>query len=115
MIGLKGLTMRYLHCKIIARRGDVVQVKHSQPTRVLILEERDFKRYKNNQSFNYFGGHQEEAPFEFILPRSTNWHVVVEKGSYYAPIDLKAEISVIRLPTISKDLQEENFEVSSAD
>ena len=41
----------------------------SKKTRVLILTERDFKRYKNNQTFTYFGG-VKEGSYDFTATKS---------------------------------------------
>lgn len=85
--------MRYLHGKIKANKGGKITVTISKKTRVLILSERDFKRYKNNQTFTYFGG-VKEGSYDFTATKSGVWHVVVEKGSYHKPENIKASFSL---------------------
>jgi len=87
--------MRYLRNTIKAQLGDKLSVHVSKPTRVLIMTDMQFRKYKNNLTFIYFGGHK-ESDYEFEIPKSGNWTVVVEKGSYYKPIDLNVKLSVDR-------------------
>jgi hypothetical protein len=84
--------MRFLTGKVKARTGEKITVTTSRATRVLIMQERQYKRYKNNLTFTYYGGEKNE-PYEFKVPASGTWMVVVEKGTYLAPIDLTANIT----------------------
>ena len=86
--------MRFLHGKVKGHAGERISITFSQPTRVLIMPERQFEKYRNNLTFTYFGGHK-ESPYEFTFPKSGNWIVGIEKGTYHNPIDLKASISKI--------------------
>jgi len=87
--------MRYLHGKAKVNKGGKIAVTISKPTRILILSEKDFKRYKNNQTFTYYGGEKKDG-YEFEAPKSGFWHVVVEKGTYHKPVEIKASISVTK-------------------
>lgn len=87
--------MRFLYGKVKASVGHTVKVEFSKPTRVLIMTDREFVRYKNNLTFTYYGGHK-ESPYEFTVPKSGTWYVVVEKGTYYEPEKIKASISITR-------------------
>ncbi|MBK7753155.1 MAG: DUF1883 domain-containing protein [Flavobacteriales bacterium] len=55
----------------------------------------DFKRYKNGRSFNFFGGTFEGSLVRFVLPYDSVWHVVVEKGTHYEPMDMNAQCRVL--------------------
>lgn len=83
--------MRYLRAKVKAKSGERLTVEFSEPTRVLIMTDNEFKKYKNHNTFTYFGG-EKESPFEFTIPKSTSWNVVVEKGSYYSPRPITAKV-----------------------
>lgn len=85
--------MRFLYGKVKAQVGHIVKVEFSEPTRVLIMTEREFEKYKNNLTFTYYGG-QKDSPYEFTIPKSGTWYVVVEKGSLSKPRDIKASFSV---------------------
>ncbi|MEZ4721825.1 MAG: DUF1883 domain-containing protein [Flavobacteriales bacterium] len=83
--------MRFLHGKLNAHSGDKITVDITKPTRVLIMREKEFNRYKNNITFTYYGG-QKESQYEFTVPASGTWYVVIEKGTYTNPIDVSASI-----------------------
>lgn len=87
--------MRFLHGKVKARKGQAINVSFSLPTRVLVMTQKNFEKYKNNLTFTYFGGHKEESPYAFNVPNDGQWFVVVEKGSYYEPTDLIASIELV--------------------
>ncbi len=86
--------MRYLHGRTKVNKGGKITVIISKPTRILILTEKDFKKYKNNLTFSYYGGSKDDS-YEFEVPKSGFWHVVVEKGSYHKPEKIKASFSVV--------------------
>ncbi|NQV53008.1 MAG: DUF1883 domain-containing protein [Flavobacteriales bacterium] len=85
--------MRFLHGKVKANKGGKIKVSISSPTRVLIMNDRNYRRYKNNQTFTYYGG-AKEGLYEFNVPSTNIYNVVVEKGSYARPIDIKVSIEV---------------------
>ncbi len=85
--------MRFLHGKVKANKGGKIKVSISSPTRVLIMNDRNYRRYKNNQTFTYYGG-AKEGRYEFNVPSTNIWNVIVEKGTYAKPIDLKVSIEV---------------------
>ena len=92
---IKTVAMRYLHGKTKVNKGGKIAVTISKPTKVLILSEKDFRRYKNNQTFTYYGGMKEDS-YEFDVPKSGLWHVVIEKGSYHKPEHIKANFNVVK-------------------
>ena len=59
------------------------------------MTDREFKKYKNNNTFTYYGGYK-DAPYEFVFPKSDAWEVVIEKGSYHNPEDITATITKIK-------------------
>lgn len=83
--------MRFLHGKLKAFTGEKITVEISTPTRVLIMPERHFSKYRENMTFTYFGG-QKEGSYEFTVPKSGTWVVVVEKGTYLNPINVDVKI-----------------------
>jgi hypothetical protein len=73
-------------------KGGKINVTFSKPTRVLIMTDREFKKYRENITFTYYGGHK-ESPYEFVVPKTDVWHIVVEKGSYNKPEAITASFS----------------------
>lgn len=84
--------MRFLHGKLKAFTGEKIKVKISMPTRVLIMPERQFNKYRENMTYTYFGG-QKDGEYEFSVPKSGTWVIVVEKGTYANPLDIEVNVS----------------------
>lgn len=84
--------MRFLHGKMKVNKGGKINVTFSKPTRVLIMTDREFKKYRENITFTHYGGHK-ESPYEFVVPKTDVWHIVVEKGSYNKPEAITASFS----------------------
>ncbi|MEX2596016.1 MAG: DUF1883 domain-containing protein, partial [Salibacteraceae bacterium] len=82
--------MKFLHGKKKVNRGGSITVDFSKPTRVLIMNNREFRKYKDNISFTYYGGFKEDSPYDLTIPKTDVWHVVVEKGASGNEIDLTA-------------------------
>jgi len=103
--------MRYLHSKLKARRGETLEVTFDQPAKVMVMPAREFKRYKENKTFTYFGGFKEDSPYAVALPRDGEWHTVVELGSYYNPKNIVASVKLVAgaaapLPSAASDYEE---------
>lgn len=84
--------MRFLHGKLKAFTGEVIKVDITKPTRILIMPERQFSKYRENLTFTYYGGHK-EGTYEFTVPKSGTWVIVIEKGTYANPIDVEVKVS----------------------
>jgi len=65
------------------------------------MPDRQFKRYRDNITFTYYGGHK-ESPYEFKVPKTDVWHVVVEKGIDSKPLDLTASFTSTQAQTIKR-------------
>jgi len=87
--------MKFLYKKFQAKKKEIVEVRLDRPTKVRFMTAVDFKRYKNGRSFNFFGGTFEDPLVRFVLPYDSVWHVVVEKGSHYQPIEIEATCQVL--------------------
>lgn len=86
--------MKYLHQTLKAKKGTQIKVHFSQPSKVLLLGDYQYKNYKENRTYDYRGGRLEESPQMFEIPNDGLWHVVVEKGSYFHPTDVVATVEV---------------------
>jgi hypothetical protein len=38
----------------------------------------------------------ENSPFEFEAPSDGVWHIVIEKGSYFAPKNITASVTILQ-------------------
>ncbi|MFZ1688072.1 MAG: DUF1883 domain-containing protein [Flavobacteriales bacterium] len=87
--------MKFLHQQYQAKKKEIIEVEIDQPTKVKFMSGMDFKKYKLGKTHKYFGGLFEESPVRFVLPYDSVWNVVVEKGSWKSPLDVKANSRVL--------------------
>lgn len=88
--------MRFLHQQYQAKKKEILEVEIDQPTKVKFMSGMDFKNYKLGRTYKFFGGYFEESPVRFVLPYDGVWNVVVEKGTWRQPIDVKANCRVLQ-------------------
>jgi len=88
--------MKYLHRVFKAKKGAHILVHFSEPTRVMLIGDFDYKKYKDGKTYNYRGGDLEVSPHDFEIPNDGQWHVVIEKGGYFHP---KAIVGSVELVT----------------
>lgn len=86
--------MKYLHRVFKAKKGTHVVVQISEPTRVLLIGDYQYKQYKEHKTFSYRGGMVEGNTQEFTIPNDGLWHVVIEKGGYFDPRPIKASVEI---------------------
>jgi hypothetical protein len=71
----------YLVSEIDAGPEDVVEVKLSAPANVMLLTASDYTHYRNNEQFNYYGGHSgSELTVDLTPPNQGHWYLVVDLG-----------------------------------
>ncbi|MBX2973385.1 MAG: DUF1883 domain-containing protein [Flavobacteriales bacterium] len=87
--------MRFLFRTFEVKRKEILEVEIDQPTKVKFMTARDLKAYRMGKTYSYHGGTFEESPIRFVVPYDGQWTVVVEKGTYHAPIDVKAQCHVV--------------------
>lgn len=86
--------MKYLHRVFKAKKGTRIVVHFSEPTRVMLIGDYDYKKYKEHKTYNYRGGHFEESPHEFEIPNDGRWHIVIEKGGYFNPRPVVGSVEI---------------------
>lgn len=106
--------MRFLHGKVKAYKGQTIEITFSEPTRVLVMNQKNFEKYKNNLTFTYYGGMKEDSPYSFKVPVSGEWYVVVEKGTYHEPKDMEANFKVVapEKPQVAQSVESDDEDVS---
>jgi hypothetical protein len=87
--------MKFLYKVFEAKKKEIIEVDIDRPTKVKFMTGREFKKYKQGKTHTYFGGLFEESPVRFVIPFDSVWNVVVEKGKYFAPIDVKAKCALL--------------------
>lgn len=86
--------MKYLHQILKLEKGVCVKVHFNRPAKVMLMNDRNFLRYQSHTTHTYWGGNMDESPYEFTVPYAGIWHVVVEKGGYFSPLDLQASVTI---------------------
>jgi len=87
--------MKFLHKPFQAKAKDKIEVTFDRPTKVLLIEKREFERYKKGITYRYRGGYSENSPVEFTIPFDGVWHAVIEKGTYHHPINVTGNAKLI--------------------
>jgi len=87
--------MKYLHQILKLEKGMHIKVHFNRPTKIMLMNDHNFVRYQNHTTHTYWGGKMEESPYEFIVPNAGIWHVVVEKGGYFDPINIQASVTIV--------------------
>jgi hypothetical protein len=87
--------MRYLRSTFSALKGQAAKVNFDQPCKIMLMTDKEFSRYKNHQTFTYWGGFKEESPVTINIPYRSVWHVIVELGSYRDPIPVNASVELV--------------------
>lgn len=78
----KNNAMKYLRVPFNLKASNTLQVKFSKPVNIMVFIDSQFDRYKNGVSCKYFGGYQENSPYEVHLPGGYKYHLVIELGNY---------------------------------
>lgn len=87
--------MRFIHKPLVSmKKGTLVKVTFSQPTKVKLMTTRNFDKYKKGRTHQYFGGHYDASPIEFTIPTDGNYNCVIEKGSFNSPIDVTGDVEI---------------------
>lgn len=69
-------------------------VTFSQSTNIFLMTEVNFKKYKDGSSYRRMGGEYKKSPVEFTAPYDGTWHVVIEKGSHFSPLNVTGSVEV---------------------
>ena len=86
--------MKYLHRILKAKKGTHIKVHFSEPTKVLLLGDYQYKNYKEHRTYDYRGGVLERSPQQFVIPNDGLWHIVVERGGYFHPKNITAAVEL---------------------
>lgn len=87
--------MRFLHKQFQAKKKEIIEVTVDRTTKVKFMTALEFKSYKNARTYSYYGGTFDAGTIRFVLPFDAIWNVVVEKGSYHEPIDVRASATLL--------------------
>ena len=87
--------MKYLHQILRLKKGTFLKIHFNQPTKVLLLTDYNYKKYKDHVTYSYQGGQMEESPYIVKVPATGLWHIVIEKGGYFKPKNIVASVDLM--------------------
>lgn len=87
--------MKFTHYDLkICQQGQAVEVSLSgNAANVLLLDSSNLQKYKNGRQYEYFGGHMTTSVSQIPIPRTGNWHVVIDLGGYDGSV--KSSVRVV--------------------
>lgn len=88
--------MKFLHQPFFANPEDRIVVEFDKPTEVMLIHTSQFDKYRGGRTYRYRGGFSEKSPIEFKVPYQGVWHVVIEKGTYKRPMEVRAKAKIIK-------------------
>jgi len=100
--------MKFLHKPLKAQAGDIIRVEFSRPTKVLLIQSRQFEKYKKGKTYHYRGGAAEKSPVEFTVPFDGIWHAIIEKGTFNKPLDVSGNAQLIKQKPATLNGSEQN-------
>ena len=104
--------MRFLYKKFQGKRKEILRVEMDAKTKVKFMTAQEFKLYEKGKTHRYYGGTFDPGEVFFVLPFDSVWHAVVERGSYFNPMQLQASCSLLgpdsnQLSTVALDAPED--------
>jgi hypothetical protein len=72
--------MNYLYHEIQTHAGAVVEVTLDQQANVRLLDLANYRRFKNGQQCQGYGGRALRSPIRLNVPSNGTWHLVIDLG-----------------------------------
>ncbi len=70
--------MSFVHQRETLHEGDVVIVYCSKLCNIRLMNDANFRRYKNNVRHTYYGGAFDRFPAKIKVPSSGEWNITVD-------------------------------------
>lgn len=86
--------MNFLHSEVDAGPREVVRVTLDKQANVKMMDDNNFRRYRNGQSYDYYGVLAKASPLDLRPPHQGRWHVVVDLGGYGGTVG--ASVAVVQ-------------------
>lgn len=75
------MSQHFLHSEVRIRANEALEVVlEGREANVMLLDAKNFERYRAGKSFHYYGGHFRRSPVVLRPPRSGTWNLVVDLG-----------------------------------
>jgi hypothetical protein len=60
--------------------GNVVEVTLGTAANVKLMDSSNFQKYRAGREYQCYGGYVTRSPYKVSVPRTDNWHVVIDLG-----------------------------------
>lgn len=84
--------MNHLHAPFTLREGDALRVRSDVPSRIMLMDFRNYRLYRRGDDFEYYGSPRQRSRARIVPPKSGRWHLVVEPS---VPGDREATIEIV--------------------
>mgnify|MGYP000483230302 FL=1 len=68
---------------------------------VLLLDNKNYQQYKQGTRYIHIGGLVVKSPHRFVVPKSGQWHLVIDLGGYAGKV--KSQVVVHPLPQVHEN------------
>jgi hypothetical protein len=86
--------MNYLHYDLSLGLEELVEVTLDKQANVKLLDDVNFRNYRNGSRHAYYGGLAAKSPAVLAPPRPGKWHLIVDLGGY--PGEVRASVRTVR-------------------
>lgn len=70
--------MKYSYKDGNFKKGDILNITIDRTVNVYLMDNINFSRYKNNNSFEYYGGVANTSPYNITVPNTGHWYIVID-------------------------------------
>jgi len=70
--------MSHIHAREHLAGGSVVQVDCDHQCNVLVMDDHNYRHYRQGGSYRYHGGFYRQLPAVIPIPTTGNWNVVLD-------------------------------------
>jgi Domain of unknown function (DUF1883) len=85
--------MKFLHYEFHLNRGDVVEITLDNQANVKLMSDWNFRRYRNQERHEYYGGLQTRRVQSIVAPDTDHWNLTIDRGGYGGTV--RASVRVI--------------------
>ncbi len=73
--------MDYQHYDLsVVEKGKIVEVELGYAANVRIMDDSNYRSYRNRKNHRFIGGFVKQSPFRVSIPHYAHWHVVIDLG-----------------------------------
>ena len=90
--------MKFIHQREHLNEDDVVIIECSQPCNIRLMNDKNFRAYKNAGRHTYHGGAFDKFPAKITVPNTGFWNITIDTVT-------RRPISVTRAPTFTHSIK----------